>query len=125
MSTIHGSSISVTRKSEPGTRRRQSRALASAVGDLVGHSGSVTTTVDGSYNSTTQGYGGGLGPALMHRPPYMDVQTVKTNLTVDQAAKLEASLCVCWKRDKIVARVSVQSTASSTVSHTAVDTQHK
>ncbi|CAM9448639.1 unnamed protein product, partial [Ectocarpus sp. 13 AM-2016] len=25
----------------------------------------------------------------MHRPPYMDVQTVKTNLTVDQAAKLE------------------------------------
>lgn len=100
MSTIHDISDEVTPKLEPRMRQRQSRALASDVGDLVGRSGSLSTTLDGSYDATTHGYGGGLAPAPMQRPPYMDVQTVKTNLTVDQAAKLEASLRVDWKRDK-------------------------
>lgn len=76
-------------------RRRQRRGLDSAVGDLAGHSASLSTTLDSSYDSTSQGHGGGLGQAQIHKPPYMDVQTVKTKLTVDQAAKLEASTYAC------------------------------
>lgn len=93
MPTVHGSNRSVTPLSEPKMRRRRSRALASVVVDLIQQPGSLSTTADGySYDSTTQGHSGEFCPVVMHRPPYMDVQTVKTNLTADQAAKLEVWL---------------------------------
>lgn len=59
--------------------------------NIGGQSRSVPATADDYYDSTTQGIGSELRPVAMHRPPYMDVQTVKTNLTVDQAAKLEVN----------------------------------
>ncbi len=73
-------------------RRSRSRALASDVDDLIGQHGSSTT--EGSHDSSAEGHAGGFCPAVMQRPPYLDVQTVKTNLTVDQAAKLEVGYYV-------------------------------
>lgn len=52
------------------------------------HAASYTTTT-ASYWTNSQGTGGEGCCTELYKPPYMDVQTVKTNLTVDQAAKLE------------------------------------
>lgn len=72
-----------TKSGQQASTERRSR-------EIIGEqSRSVPATTDDSYDSTTQGHGSELRPVAMHRPPYMDVQTVKTNLTVDQAAKLE------------------------------------
>jgi len=86
--------VGVVIKLESPMRRRRSRALASDVDDLIGQYGSST---EGAHDSTAEGHAGGFCPAVMQRPPYLDVQTVKTNLTVDQAAKLEVGFDV-WKQ---------------------------
>lgn len=52
------------------------------------------TATTASYWANSQNSGSEGGCLGLYKPPYMDVQTVKTNLTVDQAAKLE----VCQKK---------------------------
>lgn len=89
MPAARGSSRVVNPVTGSKMGRRRTRALDAAVEDLIRQSESLSTTADGSFGSTTQGHGGEFCPVVMHRPPYMDVQTVKTNLTADQAAKLE------------------------------------
>lgn len=94
MPTVRGSSRSVNSKLGSKMERRRNRALASAVGALIQQSESLSTSADGSsYDSRTHG-SGDFSPVATQRPPYMDVQTVKTNLTADQAAKLEVYLRV-------------------------------
>lgn len=78
-------------------------------------SGSSSTNVDASYDR------GNVYPALMHKPPYMDVQTVKTNLTVDQAAKLEVgtlcSYCKVICRNTYRPRVQIYAILSAITSN--------
>ena len=81
-------------RSELGTRqgkRRQAPAAAEArvVGSRDGaRSSSRSTDATSSSSCWTMMEGRGQRPPA-YKPPYMDVQTVKTNLTMDQAAVLE------------------------------------
>lgn len=85
MSTARGS----TEGSEPRTRGRTRPRL------LVGEKessrcGNRSATYSSSSSCLSPQSGGGC--LAMCRAPYMDVQTVKTNLTADQAAMLEVKL---------------------------------
>lgn len=78
-------------------RRRPPSAVEARVGSRDGarfSSRSTTTTGTGTSSCRTTMQGREQCPPT-YKPPYMDVQTVKANLTIDQAAGLEVSPWQC------------------------------
>ena len=78
-------------------RRRPPSAVEARVGSRDGarsSSRSTTTAGTGTSSCWTTMQGREQWPPT-YKPPYMDVQTVKANLTIDQAARLEVSPWCC------------------------------